>query len=140
MTLRAGDARVGLVHEVVVVENLSRAQIIQYAGASGDFSPQHVDEVWSVRIGGSPTVFAHGMLTMGLTGAMLTDWLGADALQTFGVQFRAPVWPGDTLRARATITAVERTDAGTIVALDVETRNADDDVVASGTATARARP
>jgi acyl dehydratase len=139
VTLSATAARVGLTHEAVVVENLSRAQIIQYAGASGDFSPQHVDEVWSTEVAGTPTVFAHGMLTMGLTGRMLTDWLGARALRSFGLRFAAPVWPGDTLRARGTITDVELDGARAIVTVDVATRNTRDVVVATGTATARLR-
>ena len=61
---------------VVVVEDLKRTQIVQYAGASGDYNPIHTDEVFATKVAGYPGVFAHGMLTMGLTGRMLTDLVG----------------------------------------------------------------
>jgi acyl dehydratase len=76
------------------------------------------------------------MLTMGLTGTLLTDALGNGTLRTFGVRFRSQVWPGDTLTATATVTDVARTAEGTLVSLDVETVNQKGEVVVSGTATA----
>ena len=59
---------VGQTFEMVVVEDLKRTQIVQYAGASGDYNPLHTDEIYTTKIAGYPSVFAHGMLTMGLTG------------------------------------------------------------------------
>ena len=56
---------------------------------------------------GYPSVFAHGMLSMGLTGHMLTDWLGAGSLKKYGVRFTKQVWPGDTLTAKGEVTKVE---------------------------------
>src|ERR1700753_68867 len=122
--------------ETVLVEDLKRTTIVQYAGASGDFNPLHTDEVFTTKIAGYPSVFAHGMLSMGLTGTLLTDALGNGTLRTFGVRFRSQVWPGDTLTATATITEVTKKDDETLVALDVETVNQKGEVVASGTATA----
>jgi len=58
------------------VEDLKRTQIVQYAGASGDYNPIHTDEVFAVKVAGYPSVFAHGMLTMGMTGKMLTNFVG----------------------------------------------------------------
>src|SRR5574338_1681476 len=86
--------------EQVLVENLTRTQIVQYAGASGNFNPIHHDEMFATRAAGYPSVFAHGMLTMGLTGRLLTDWLGDGVLREFGVRFVKQVFPGDTLTAR----------------------------------------
>jgi acyl dehydratase len=57
----------------LVVEDLKRTQIVQYAGASGDFNPGHTDEIYAVHVAGPPSVFGHGMLTMALTGKLLTD-------------------------------------------------------------------
>ena len=106
MALRREELSVGQTHEEVVVHNLSRTQIVMYAGASGDYNPVHSDEVFATKVAGYPTVFAHGMLTMGLTGKMLTNWVGDGRLTKFGVRFSRQVWPGDTLTARATVEAI----------------------------------
>ena len=78
----------------IVVEDLSRTQLVQYAGASGDFNPLHTDEVYATKVAGYPTVFAHGMLTMGLTARMLTDWVGDGRLAKFGVDegYSTMIW------------------------------------------------
>lgn len=128
---------VGDTHEAVVVDDLTRTQIVQYAGASGDFNPLHTDEVFATQVAGYPTVFAHGMLTMAMTGRMLTDWLGEEDITRFGVRFVSQVWPGDTLTARATVDAV-REDAGArLVDVTVSTVNQRGEEVLSGYATAR---
>jgi acyl dehydratase len=102
MTLKVGDT-----HEAVVIENVNRSHIVKYAGASGDFNPLHHDDTAAQGLAGYPSVFAHGMLSMGLTGRMLTDWLGPVALKKFGVRFTKQVWPGDTLTARGEVTEVK---------------------------------
>ena len=137
MALDAATLTVGDTHEAEVVDNLTRTQIVQYAGASGDYNPLHTDEIFATQVAGYPSVFAHGMLTMGMTGRMLTDYVGAGRLVRFGGRFTSQVWPGDTLTARATVTALDDADGVAIAELDVETRNQDGVVVFSGTAAAR---
>ena len=132
----AANVEVGAKQSKVVADGLYRTQIVQYAGASGDFNPLHTDEVFTTKIAGYPSVFAHGMLSMGLTGTLLTDALGNGTLRTFGVRFRSQVWPGDTLTATVTITDVTKKDNETVVARDVETVNQKGEVVVSGTASA----
>lgn len=105
--LRARDLSAGQTFETTVTEDLKRTQIVQYAGASGDFNPLHTDEIYATKIGGYPSVFAHGMLTMGLTGQAIAALVGPDMLLQFGVRFTAQVWPGDTLTVQA---SVERVD------------------------------
>jgi acyl dehydratase len=124
----AGDT-----HEVVLVDDLTRTRLVQYAGASGDYNPLHSDEPFVTKIAGYPTVFAHGMLTMGMTGRALTEWLGGD-LTSFGVRFSKQVWPGDTLTASF---AVESVDDGT-AEIAVTVRNQDGDEVLVGNAKAAA--
>jgi MaoC like domain len=51
---RASDLRVGQTFETVVVEDLKRAQIVQYAGASGDHNPLHTDEIYATKVAGYP--------------------------------------------------------------------------------------
>jgi acyl dehydratase len=132
----AANAEVGAKQSKVVADGLYRTQIVQYAGASGDFNPLHTDDVFTTKVAGYPSVFAHGMLTMGLTGTLLTDAIGDGNLRTFGVRFRSQVWPGDILTATATITEVTKQDNETLVALDIETVNQKGEIVVSGTATA----
>ena len=130
----------GRTFERVVVEDLRRTQIVQYAGASGDYNPLHTDEVFATKAAGFPSVFAHGMLTMAMTGRMLTDFVGDGRLTSFGGRFTSQVWPGDALVASATVAAV-REDAGQHFAeLTVRTVNQDGADVFSGTATARLDP
>ena len=140
MALCAGDLKPGDVHEQVVVDNLTRTQIVQYAGASGDYNPLHTDEVFATQVAGYPSIFAHGMLTMGLTGRMLTDYVGDGRLLRFGGRFRAQVWPGDTLTARAEVVEVTEEDGQPVVQLAVTTVNQKGDEVFSATATARVDP
>lgn len=133
MALKASELRVGDTHSACLVEDLKRTQIVQYAGASGDYNPLHTDEIFTVKVAGYPSVFAHGMLTMGMTGRMLTDYVGDGRLTKYGVRFTNQVWPGDTLHATATVEEV----ADGQVKLKVETTNQDGVTVLSGYAEAR---
>jgi acyl dehydratase len=138
MALQAAQVKVGDSHEEVVCENLSRTQIVMYAGASGDYNPVHSDEKFVTEVAGYPTVFAHGMLSMGMTAKMLTNYVGDGRLTSYGVRFTSQVWPGDTLTAKATVTAVREDGGQKLVDLDIATTNQNGQVVISGTATARA--
>ncbi len=137
MALKASELKVGDVHDEVVVENLTRTQIIQYAGASGDYNPLHTDEVFTTKVAGYPSVFAHGMLSMGLTGTMLTNYVGDGRLTKYGVRFVSQVWPGDSLTATATVEALREEDGEHFMDLAISTRNQDGTEVVKGSATAR---
>jgi acyl dehydratase len=128
---------VGDVHTAVVVDHLTRTQIVQYAGASGDFNPIHTDETFATTAAGYPSVFAHGMLTMGMTGHLLTDLVGDGHLTQFGGRFTAQVWPGDTLTASATVTGIDAREGHSFATFEVATTNQDDIIVFQGTAEAR---
>lgn len=140
MALKASNLKVGDVHEETVVKNLSRTQLVQYAGASGDYNPLHSDEVYTTQVAEYPSVFAHGMLSMGMTGKMLTNYVGDGRLKKYGVRFTAQVWPGDTLVAKATVSGLREEDGQHLVDLDVSTTNEDGLEVIKGTATARIDP
>src|SRR5436190_11905828 len=131
MSLKASDIKVGDTREEVIVDDLTRTQLVMYAGASGDYNPLHTDDTFTKEVAGYPTVFAHGMLTMGMTGRVLTDWVGDGRLLTYGVRFRRQVWPGDTLTARAEVTAVREEADHAVAELRVTTRNQAGDEVLS---------
>ncbi len=140
MALIRQQLSVGTSREAVVVDDLTRTQLVMYAGASGDYNPLHTDEVFATKVAGFPGVFAHGMLTMALTGKALTDWVGDGRLRTFGVRFRGQVWPGDTLTTTVTVRALDEVDGEPVADLDVVTTNQAGDVVLSGSASARLDP
>lgn len=133
MALKASQLKIGDTYTECLVEDLKRTQLVMYAGTSGDYNPLHTDEIFSTQIAKYPSVFAHGMLTMGMTGRMLTNYVGDGRLTKYGVRFTSQVWPGDTLHSTATVESVEKG----IVNLIVETRNQNDAVVLSGYAAAR---
>lgn len=133
MALKAANLKVGDKHTERLVEDLKRTQIVQYAGASGDYNPVHTDELFTKEVAGYPTVFAHGMLTMGMTGRMLTNYVGDGRLTEYGVRFTSQVWPGDTLDATATVAAIH----DGLVDLEVTTVNQNGQEVLKGTAQAR---
>ncbi|MEV5831638.1 MaoC/PaaZ C-terminal domain-containing protein [Spirillospora sp. NPDC052242] len=137
MAVPLDEIKVGETRERVVVEDLKRTQIVQYAGASGDFNPLHSDHEFAVTAAGYPGVFAHGMLTMGMTGRVLTEWFGRENLLRFGVRFKAQVWPGDTLTVTATVEDVASGEQGPVAELSLRTVNQDGVEVVTGTAAAR---
>ncbi len=140
MALKASALSVGQEFSDVVVDNLSRTQIVMYAGASGDYNPVHTDNEFVTKVAGYPGVFAHGMLSMGLTGRLLTDTVGDGRLTKYGVRFVKQVWPGDTLTAKATVAAIREDNGEHLLDLDVVTTNQNGDAVITGSATARIDP
>jgi acyl dehydratase len=90
---------------------VTRADLVRYAGASGDFNPIH----WSDRVAtsvGLPGVIAHGMFTMALAARALDTWAGAPGrVRELGCKFTKPVVVPDddtgvTVRVSATVTQV----------------------------------
>ena len=140
MALSASNLNIGDTYEECLVEDLKRTQLVQYSGASGDYNPLHTDEIFTTQVAGYPSVFAHGMLSMGMTGRMLTNYVGDGRLKSFGVRFTNQVWPGDTLHSTATVEEVTQEDGDPVVKLKVETTNQDGKVVVSGYASARVDP
>lgn len=86
---------------------IRRADLIRYAGASGDFNPIH----WNERVAkasGLPDVIGHGMFTMAQAVRVVTDWVGDPAaVVEYGVKFTKPVVvPDDDTGALVTVTGV----------------------------------
>jgi acyl dehydratase len=70
---------------------VTRATLVRYAGASGDFNPIHWNEKFAKEVG-LPDVIAHGMFTMAEAARVVTDWTGdPGALVEYGVRFTKPV-------------------------------------------------
>ncbi|KQP63796.1 hypothetical protein ASF50_17685 [Nocardioides sp. Leaf307] len=70
--------------------SVTRADLVRYAGASGDFNPIH----WSERVAtsvGLPGVIAHGMFTMALAARAVADWTDGAEVVELGCKFTQPV-------------------------------------------------
>ena len=120
-TVRYDDVEVGT--EIAAREfSIQRWQLVQYAGASGDFNIIHWNERFA-KLVGLPDVIAHGMFTMATAGRLLTEWAGDPAaVVDYGVRFSAMVpVPDDDRGATLTIsgTVEEKLDDNRVaVAVD----------------------
>ena len=82
---------------------VDRVQLSRYAGASGDYNPVHVDELYAKSIG-MPSVYAPGMLIMGFLGQLVSDWGRGAQLRKYNVKFIKIVWPADTVVCKGRVT------------------------------------
>ena len=119
----------------VVSHELTRTDLVMYAGASGDFNPMHHDDE-KAKAAGLPSVFGHGMFSMGLLGRAITDWVGIGNLRTFKVRFTKQTWPGETLVSAITVTGKRKEDGEDLVDLEISLANADGEVKVAGSASA----
>lgn len=84
-----------------LIKQVTQEQINAYADASGDHNPIHIDPAAARAVGLDGTI-AHGMLSMGFLGQLLTDWLSSQPtpggwVKRLRVRFQAMVVPGDTV-------------------------------------------
>src|SRR5882757_11034256 len=90
---------------------IARADLVRYAGASGDFNPIHWNERFATSVG-LPDVIAHGMYTMALVARVVSDWAGdPGAVSEYSVRFTRPVVvpdpDGATLEVTGVVSAVD---------------------------------
>ncbi len=96
-----------------VTYDVTRADLVAYAAASGDQNPIHQDEEVALAVG-LPGVIAHGMYTLALVGRAVADWTGGAEVVELGAKFVAPVVVPADGAARVTVagTVGERTEDG----------------------------
>ena len=95
-------------------QTIEQAQLIQYAGASGDFNPLHWDADFAAQVSPTGGVIAHGMLNMGIAGRVVTRWAGGpERVREISCSFRAPCPVGAEVNA-----------GGEVVEVDAEQRTA----------------
>jgi acyl dehydratase len=105
--------------------DVSRADLVRYAGASGDFNPIHWNDRFAEQVG-LPGVIAHGMFTMGAAVQLVTDWVGNPAaVVDYQTRFTKPVVVenldagGATLEVAGVIGAVDEANSSVRVDLTV---------------------
>ena len=117
---------------------LTRADLVRYAGASGDFNPIH----WSDRVAGAvglPGVIAHGMLTLGLVGSAIAAWTGGAEVVELGAKFTAPVVvPDDDSGVVVEVAATKVSRDNGLMTIAMEVRCGDAKVLGMPKATVRA--
>ena len=114
---------------------LGRTDLVMYAGASGDFNPMHHDEI-AAKDAGLPSVFGHGMFTMGLLGKALTDYVGVGNLKLYRVRFTKQTWPGETLTTKVTVAKKYEEHGQHLVDLECEVVNENGEAKIQGVAIA----
>ncbi|HUI26178.1 MAG TPA: MaoC/PaaZ C-terminal domain-containing protein [Candidatus Kryptonia bacterium] len=125
------DVKQGDEIPAVLVKNLTRTDLVRYAGASGDFNPIHHDQTFA-EAAQLPTVFAHGMLNAGFVGRCVTDYVGVQNLRQFKVRFATRVWPGDTITCKGTVTKKYEADGQHFVEGEVQAINQKGEVAIHG--------
>ncbi|MCC3290217.1 MULTISPECIES: MaoC family dehydratase [Arthrobacter] len=99
---------------------ISRADLVRYAGASGDFNPIHWNERFAREVE-LPGVIAHGMFTMGTAVQLVSDWIGdPGAVIDYQTRFTRPVLVEDIDGAPGAVVEV----AGVIGAIDADNSTA----------------
>lgn len=112
---------------------LTRQQLVRYSGASGDFNPMHYDDDFA-RSAGFPSVFAQGMLSAGVLGTFVAEWLGPRNVRSLNVRFREQVWPGDELTCSGVVIASGDSEEGRTVTLELTAKRQTGGVAVTGTA------
>ena len=106
-----------------IVKHPTLKQLIQFAGASGDFHPMHYDDNYA-RSQGQTGVIVHGMLKCAWLSQLLTEWVGdRGTLKTFYCSYRGVDYPGDTVYCRGKVTEKKIENGEQLVACDVWTEN-----------------
>jgi acyl dehydratase len=134
MAIHFEDVRVG--DEAPIKKHtLSRTDLVRYAGASGDYNPMHHDEIQATKAG-QPSVFGHGMFSMGLLGTAVTDYVGVGTLTHYQVRFSRQTWPGEELETKVVVKDKRVEDGKHLVDLECSLANGEGEVKVVGEATA----
>ena len=121
----------------VISHTLTRTDLVKYAGASGDFNPMHHDEV-AAQKAGQPSVFGHGMFSMGLLGTALTDFVGVGNVTRYKVRFARQTWPDEVLSSKIVVTGKREENGEKLVDLEVKCTNQNGQDTLQGHATVAA--
>ena len=148
MTLVSGNYDAGMPGETLYFEDvnegdegpsisheLTRTDLVMYAGASGDFNPMHTDEV-KAKEAGLPSVFGHGMFSAGFLATAITNYVGVGNLTRYRVRFAKQTWPGEIFVTKVKVIGKRKEDGDNLVDLECTLTNQDGEVKVAGEATA----
>ncbi len=119
----------------VLTHALTRTDLVQYAGASGDFNPMHTDEV-AAQEAGLKSVFGHGMFSAGLLATAITNWVGIGNLKHYQVRFVKQAWPGEVFTSKVKVVGKREDGGARLIDLECSLANEAGEVKVAGEATA----
>jgi acyl dehydratase len=132
MSVKFEQVQIGDALPKLVKAPITTRQLVEYAGASGDYNRIHYDEPFA-REGGFPQVIAHGMLSMGFFGELVAAWAGVRAVKRLNARFKAVTFPGDVITVEGVVAAKD--EARRTVELKLTAKKQDGTTTLEGTAT-----
>nr|NNM91364.1 dehydratase [Bacilli bacterium] len=126
--------QVGAMTTTIQKGPITAQDLKQYASASGDYNPIHLDEM-AAQKAGLEGIIAHGMLSMGYLGALMMEVAGHEGiLKSFSTKFRSMVRLGDLVNCQGEVIKVEQSEAGTLVTFSLQAMTQEKQVALKGTA------
>ena len=121
-----------------VEKQITQDTITEYAAASGDMNPIHVDQEFAARSQFGGTI-AHGMMVAASVSEMMSAEFGMAWIETgrLKLRFRAPVYPGGAITAYGQVKRVRAKDGGSEVVCSVGVRSESEEDAVTGEATVR---
>jgi acyl dehydratase len=132
MTFTPGESLAAQTYRV------TRADLVRYAGAAGDFNPIHWSDRQATAVG-LPGVIAHGMYTMALGGRAVAAWCGdAAAIVEYGVRFTKPVVvPDDDLGAEVVVAGTVKSLVDGVAVIELTVTSSGEKVLSQARASVR---
>ncbi|WP_249869690.1 MaoC/PaaZ C-terminal domain-containing protein [Oceanobacillus saliphilus] len=122
------EIKVGHSFPNIKKEEITRIQLVKYAGASGDFNPLHTVEEAGEQAGTG--IIAHGMLIMGMTAQGITSWIPRKYVKKLNVRFKKMTFPGEVIQISGRV--LEKKE-NKLVVCEVFAKNSEGEVKVSGT-------
>lgn len=104
----------------LTVGPVTHADLVRYAGASGDFNPIHNDKEFAINNAGLDGTIAHGMLVMAYIGRVCTNWVDQKQIKSYGVKFKDMTKLGTTLTCKGKIKNKKEKDSEKLITVAVE--------------------
>ncbi len=131
------QVKVGDPIKPIVLPPISRHQLALYCGGSGDHNPIHVDLDFAKKFG-FKDVFAHGMLSMGFLGRLVTSYAPRDRIRRLGTRFTSITWVGDVITLSGKVTAKREENGEKLLDLEIKCTNQNGQDTLQGHATVAA--
>ncbi len=131
MKIEFDKVEVGQEISQITIGPITHADLVRYAGASGDFNPIHNDKDFAISQGLDGTI-AHGMLVMAYVGRLCTNWADQKQFKYFGIKFKAMTKPGQTLTCKGKIKRKKEENGERLVTVDVEAVDQNGEIKAAG--------